>query len=173
MATLDEDQKRTDLALKRYDAILRYLSYENNVYWVRGQFFLLANTALAAFVLNQIPISASPAPTWNRLGVSAIASIAGLVLTWLWRSALTTGEHWIQHWMEILTDLEAEAFGEIRVFREWKFRSPPPGPQRSHSAKKMAHWLANLFSAIWSFALLYVVFLGWAKLIGWTPAISN
>lgn len=174
MAIQDPDQQRIDLALKRYNCILSYLAFENNVYWVRGQVFLVVNTALVAFVLNQVPAQASPAPTWNRIYVLAFVSVVGLVLTWLWKATLTAGEHWIRHWTEILKDdLEADAFGSIHVWREWRLREPPGGMRRSRSAKKLAHWLAILFGAVWSMTFLYMVFLGWAKFVGWAPAISN
>jgi hypothetical protein len=168
-----DDHLKTDLALKRYDTVFRYLAYENNVYWVRGQFFLVGNTALAAFVLNQIPTSPPP-PTWNQLWVLCVSSLTGIILTWLWRAALETGEQWIRHWTEILVHhLEADAFGDIRVCRPWEFVTPPPTPQRSYSARKLAHRLANLFRVVWSLTLIYDVFLGWAKWVGWNPAFAN
>ena len=163
----------TDLALKRYDAVFRYLAYENSVYWTRAQFFLLANTALAAFVLNQMPMGA-PAPTWNRLGIIGAASATGVALTWLWRAALETGEQWLRHWEEVLThDLEADAFGPINLVRHWEFRTPPPAPKRSHSAKKLAHWLAVLFRVVWLLSAGYVLLLGCAKAYGWAAVFSN
>ncbi len=168
-----EAEHATDLALRRYDAVFRYLAYENSVYWTRAQFFLLANTALAAIVLNQMPMGA-PVPTWNRLGVLGLASAMGFALTWLWRAALETGEQWLRHWEEVLMhDLEADAFGCINLVRHWEFRTPPPAPRRGHSAKKLAHWLALLFRVVWSLSAGYVVFLAWAKASGWMPAFLN
>jgi len=169
---IQNSDESTELALKRYDAILRYLAYENGVYWTRAQFFLLANTALAAFLLNQMPMGA-PTPTWNRLGILAFACAIGIALTWLWREALETGEQWVRHWEEVLVDLEADAFGTINVLRHWEFRTSPPVPRRSHSSKKLAHWLAILFRAVWSLCFGYVVLLAWAKCSGWQPAFIN
>jgi hypothetical protein len=163
----------TDLALKRYDAVFRYLAYENNAYWTRAQFFLLANTALAAFLLNQLPMG-TPVPTWNKLGILVAMSAVGVALTWLWRTALESSEQWIRHWHEVLVnDLEADAFADILVLRHWDFRTPPPAPRPSPSAKKLAHWLAVLFSIVWSLSLAYLGFLAWAKFSGWRPAFIN
>jgi hypothetical protein len=166
------DEKRIDLALRRYDCVFKYLAYENNVYWVRGQFFMLGNTALFGFVINNLPTKGPLAPSWNQICATAIS---GLVLTCLWRLALTSGEHWIRHWTEILRDdLEPDAFGEgINVLRKWKFREPPAAPPRSPSAKRLAHLLVILFTGAWGLTIIYVVFLGWAKFIGWAPAFSN
>jgi hypothetical protein len=170
----DKDKDQIDLALKRFDCIFRYLAYENNVYWVRGQFFLLGNTALLGFELNNIPTKGPTTPTWNQILASGIAALTGVVLTLLWQAALTAGDHWIHHWMEILrNDLEPDAFGQIHVMREWSFRQPPSGPRRSRSAKRLAHLLALLFGVVWIIAILYVAFLAWAKFVGWTPAFSN
>lgn len=179
----DEDQIRADLALKRYDCILKYLAYENNVFWVRGQLFLAVNVGLVAFVANQIPTQ-PPFPTWNRLYLVASLSVVGTILSWMWKQALRSGEHWISHWIEILTgetgnsegdksNFEGEAFGDIHVWRKWKLHQPGKVHRPSLSLKEIANWLALLFGIVWSLIFLYVAFLGFAKFIGWIPAISN
>ena len=48
---------QTDLALKRYDVLFRYLAYENTVYWSRSQFFLVANAGMFAFAAAKLPTS--------------------------------------------------------------------------------------------------------------------
>lgn len=160
------------LALRRYDIVLRQFASETNMFWVRAQFFLLANTALVAFTLNQMPMGDRIFPSWNRLLTLGLVSGVGGTLTWLWRSALETGEQWIDHWKEVIVgDLEAPAFGNIALLREWKLKRPDV--RRSLSTKKLAHWLARIFAVVWSLNLAYLVFMGWAKFVGWFPAVSN
>jgi hypothetical protein len=187
----DNDQIRADLALKRYDCVLRYLAYENNVFWVRGQLFLAVNVGLVAFVANQIPTqppfpipALGPFPTWNRLSLVAALSIVGMILCLMWFKALIGAEHWIAHWIEILTgqtgnpngdkgNFEEEAFGDIHVWREWVLHQPGKVHRPGPSLKKIAKGLACLFGVFWLLTLLYVVLLARAKYVGWIPAISN
>ncbi len=69
------------------------------------------------------------------------ASVVGFLLCLLWHSALTSGDAWHSHWVTILKDLEAVAWGERKLLRD-------DGGSRP-SARRVARWTAALFTIIW------------------------
>jgi len=152
MRTPEEIHKDSrDLAFKRYDAVLRYLIYENTVYWTRSSFFLAANAGLFGFIASKLPYS--PREILGAQGaVVAAGCLAGLLLSVLWHWALASGEYWIKRWENICLSLEAEAFGEIEIWRN----SRPAGRD---TGKRVTHQTATLFTALWSLALAYVAIL--------------
>ncbi len=148
--------EETDLALKRYDTILRYLIYEHTMYWTRSQFFLVAEAALLGFALTTLPKSQRSISIMQLVPIG-LASILGVLLTILWSRSLTVTNHWIMSWEEICVGLEPEAFGGLKVFKD--ARPTKPGWFQWQSSKAMARHSLLLFLASWVALLGYAFFL--------------
>lgn len=110
----DPDLRTIDLALRRYDVVLRYLSTENSLYWTRSQFFLAANAGLLAFGLARLPSSGF---TWRVLLPSAFITILGFALSCVWLLALNKASRYRDRWRNVCIALEPVAFGEVEIFR--------------------------------------------------------
>src|SRR4051812_17656782 len=107
------DKDKTETALKRYDALLRYFAHEQMVYWSRTQFYLVANAGLLAVIGTRL---GEPKRGFDLLLLGGC--IFGLALSLLWRLNLRSARHWTSRWENILRDdLEADAFGTIEVLR--------------------------------------------------------
>jgi Na+/proline symporter len=146
--TLPVPTPQTDLALRRYDVLFRYLAYENTVYWTRSQFFLVANACMFAFAASKLPTSFQNL-SWEHLGILATASAAGILLSMFWHRALTVGEHWVCRWEKLCVRLESEAFGEIDVLRNSGMDSLPLDSIKRVSGKAAARHSAILFIVLW------------------------
>jgi hypothetical protein len=116
-----------DLALKRYDIVMKYLATENTLYWTRSQILLLANTALLGYAANQLnaldaDLSKEP---WTRLSVVLVECLFGLLLCVAWHFGIDAGAYWMDRWQDLLTDrLEPVAFPDNDVFRNVKRPKP-------------------------------------------------
>jgi hypothetical protein len=147
-----------DLALRRYDILLRYLAYENTVYWSRSQFFLVANAGMFAFAAAKLPTTRQGL-SWEQLGILATASAAGILLSLLWHRALKAGEHWVSRWERLCASLEAEAFGEVEVMRNSGIDSMRLSSVKGMSGKAVARHSATLFVVLWCLMFAYVTVL--------------
>jgi hypothetical protein len=144
--------EQDEWALKQYDSLLRYYSYEGQIYWARSQHFLVANAALFAFVATtKFPIDVRGAP-WIQFVLLALICGAGLFLTHLWRNALLAGEFWLAHWSDLLLEREQGAFGSSRVLREFTTH------RKRYRAKQVAHSGVKLFALLWCILLTLVIF---------------
>jgi hypothetical protein len=135
-----------ELALKRYDSVLRYLGTEVQVYWTRSQLFLVANAALLGFELNNIPVW--PDVRWNKVIVPLLGALVGGVLCFLWRRGLDSGEGWMEHWKAALRQWEELAFGSLNLYR-----TRPKGVKKSGVGRKAA-WL---FQTLWFLVAAYLL----------------
>ena len=137
--------------LEKYGHVMSYLQYENSVYWQRGNFFMIASTALFGFMASNLaPLGASP--RWEKILALLVVSVAGGTLSVLWHRSLLAAEYWIDHWHEVLRELEPQAFGDTHLFR-----TPPPdkgGPRRIRMRRITEHTLV-LFYILWGMALAY------------------
>jgi hypothetical protein len=140
---------RTDLALRRYDAILRYLGAESATYWSRSQLFMIANATLLGLVTGAIAKEKDVMSATRAIFLVAAGS--GLFLSVLWLQGLKAGSDRIEHWVDRLKELEPQAFDTLKLFREL-----PSG--RARRVAKRAAWL---FTSLWGMLLLY---------LGWLPA---
>jgi hypothetical protein len=143
-----------DLALRRYDIVFRYSVYENTIFWMRSQFFLVANAALFGFVVSKE--IASEALFHPRL--FELVCVGGIILSWLWYRSSRAAEYWISRWENICTRLEPEAFQNIEVLRNCR----PPG---HFSTKAVARYAAMLFLVLWVAALVFVLSLRWPEIL--------
>jgi hypothetical protein len=135
-----------DKSLERYRIVMAYFSYENAVYWQRGSLFLVASTALFGLVAKDLPLL-NPAWAWERIASMLVVVVAGLFLTLLWHRSLQAGEYWIYHWHDILRRLEAGAFGDMKLLREF---APPVGAPPRVRAKRVAFMGVGLFYVLWT-----------------------
>ncbi len=140
--------QRSDLAVRKYAAVLGYMQYESNTFWVRAQHFLVASALLAGLALPRLPTQLSELSP-ARVGILSVVSLAGLVLSWLWLKALASGKYWIAHWSSALQFLEKDAYEDLLLHRPFP---PKPGYVR---ATQIADRTAWLFGALWSLSLLY------------------
>src|SRR5690348_1422865 len=101
-----------DIALKRFDSIIRYLSFETTMYWSRSQFFLVANADLLAFIATKLF-----EPDLDHRNLAAIICLFGAALSLNWYIDLRTGQYWTDRWEMVCLALEPEAMGEIEVIR--------------------------------------------------------
>jgi hypothetical protein len=105
-----------DVALTRYGQVLGYLQYENTVYWTRVGFVMAAQAALIAFSANHMLAVQNPHSPLS-LPVALGAGVLGLVLCLLGLRMVQGSVRWINHWHDLLRELELTAYGDIQVFR--------------------------------------------------------
>jgi hypothetical protein len=135
---IQPDLAEMEIALKRYDALFRYLAYENTVYWTRSQFFLYANIGLLALTATRLPTDGKP-PTFAGILILAAPIAVGLLMTVLWLVILRKAEKWIDHWERLCIELEPLAFADQKVWREM--------PEKG--LKFLAKIVAGLFIVLW------------------------
>lgn len=149
----DDGKYLRDLALKRYDAVLKYLASEAAVFWRGSQLFLVAHAAFLGLFVKDLPTlpRTTPAP---RMLVLFIAAAAGLLLCALWHLGIRAGSGWIDHWKAVLQRIEPAAFEDIDLFR-----TRPDIPYQRAVARRAA-WL---FTCLWSMLLCYLLWLSFGR----------
>lgn len=135
----------SELALKRYDTMLRYFAYENTIYWTRSQFFLVANAGLFGFIASKVMTVEGVAQPVIPIGVC----LAGHILSLLWYRVLRSAEYWTLRWEGVCVGLEEAAFGTIEILRNCR-------PVGHFSTKAVARHSALLFIGIWVASLVYI-----------------
>ncbi|MDV6340241.1 hypothetical protein R2103_00455 [Nitrosomonas sp. Is24] len=140
---------QSEIAVQRYASVNAYMAYEGQIYWTRAQFFLAANALLIGFALPILPTLIDKQTLYRIIIVSG-ASLAGLILTWLWQRSLKAGEYWLNHWRSELRKLEEDAYGDLLLHREF-----PPESGRV-SATKIAHHTTWLFYGVWGLVIIYL-----------------
>jgi hypothetical protein len=154
--------------LKRYEILMAYLAYENTIYWGRTNLILVAEAALLGFTATIIagnvsassPANApSPSASWSleRTIVVGALSLAGFILAIVWHKALVLGNYWINHWHQVLLQLEEVAFPpNVRVLRDRVERGADE-PIKGERIKDLAYVIGYTFLALW--VVLLVVFI--------------
>jgi hypothetical protein len=149
--------------LEQYGILLSYLQYENTTFWTRAGFFLVAHTALFGFVVQILPPFDRCLASWERVAISVIVGITGLLLAKIWWKALRKGEEWIDRWHTCLLELEPLAFGDMQVLRGAVTPGLTRDPKR-HGARAVADWVVYLFSVLWGLVFVYGIGIGLLKL---------
>ena len=85
-----------------------------------GELVLIAQAALFGFAVQILPNFSSDQASWDRIIISLVMGIAGLILSNIWWRALKSGEKWIKHWSELLRKLEPKAYGSMMLLRNQK-----------------------------------------------------
>ena len=154
----EPNPQEKELALRRYDSVLRYLGTETQIYWTRSQLFLVANTALLGFELNGIR---DEAPT-ERLIALLFGAFIGVWLCFLWRSGLDSGEGWMEHWKTALRQWEELAFGDVNLYRI----RPADVPKPTRRVARKTLWL---FLMVWLLVAAYLILLLVLRLAHYPP----
>jgi len=141
------DHRSSDLALRRFDALLRYLGTETSGFWSRSQLFLVANAALFGLVVGAVAKEKNV--PGQAKGIFLLATLVGVLLTVFWIQALRSSSEKIDRWIAVLMDLEPEAFGPYNLFRDFVHGR----------SRRIAEKPAWLFMALWIILLSYVVWL--------------
>jgi hypothetical protein len=144
----DKEEVATDVALKRYAIVMGYLTYENNVYWTRSQFFIVANVGLIGFVASRLID-----PHIAKRAFLILMSCFGLILSIYWFRIMKSALYWTNRWERICVALEGEAFENIEVLRNCR-------PKNIFSTKSIVRHTAIAFIVVWSIVLIY---LPWAN----------
>lgn len=137
-----------DNALQQYGIIASYLQYENSTFWTRTSLLLVAHTALFGFLAQVLP-PISKVATWEKISISMVMGLTGIVLVLIWWTSIVTAERWINRWHNRLRKLEQTAFGEMRLFRE------SDNSANHFSARGIAMYLVTLYGILWGLSLLY------------------
>jgi hypothetical protein len=145
--TQRESDTQTQLAVARYGILMSYLAYENTMFWQRSGFFLAGNGALIAFGVSRVELDSARI---RDVAIPVSLAVGGLMLTWIWRRALTGAAVWIDHWHSTLDQFEAGAFGNIEVLTpEVRARVGRKAPM-----KRLAVHVTTLFSLGWCVMLI-------------------
>ena len=152
----------TDLAIRRYDIIMRYLASDNAIYWTRSQLLLVAHTTLLGFWGNQLPRNLGEEPPLKLIFLLIECGLGGC-LCLIWHYAIRGGQYWMDRWEKTLLELEDAAFGKsAEVYRGMDGASRPKPRTRD-----LARWTLVIFCAIWSFASLMTLYILVCRYHGW------
>ncbi len=144
-----------DLAVRRYDTIMRYLASDNAIYWTRSQLLLVAHATMLGFFGNQLKDIPDHIASyaWFKLYALLVEGFGGLFLCLIWFFAIKGGLYWLERWEGILrNNLEELAFGEINVYRNIPDRPKP-------RTRNVAYWTLAFFTLVWICALAFVLHL--------------
>lgn len=157
--------EETDLALRRYDVVMRYLASDNAIYWTRSQLLLVAEVALLGFFGNQVkdlPECLCHAPQYKLIALIADC-LVGILLCVLWHFAIKGGQFWMDRWESILTGLEERAFGSDVTLYGGMTPTMRPKPR----TRAVARWTVISFATVWVAALLLSLYLETSKVLAW------
>ena len=135
-----------DLTLRQYDTVVKLLIADTQIYWVRSQFFLVANATLLGFEINNFPGSEARTP---KLTALFLAGVIGIIICILWRRAILVGKKWMEHWKRALRQWEESAFSDVNLYRARPTDIPAPG--------NIPITTANLFLVVWALVTTYLL----------------
>jgi hypothetical protein len=164
MSPPEPTAQERDLALRRYDTVMKYLGTETQIYWTRSQLFLVANAALLGFEVSNVPVA--PDARISKLIALLIGASTGGVLCFLWRKGLRSGEGWMDHWKSALIQWEELAFETVNLYR----KPPACVPKSTSGTAKAAAWL---FSTLWWLIAAYLVGCLVLRLAGRNPGTDG
>jgi len=144
-----------DFALKQYDAVLKLLTSDTQVYWVRSQFLLVANATLLGFEINSFP---GQDIRTSKLVVLALTSIIGVVMCVIWCYGIRVGRRWMNHWKSALRQWEEVAFSNVNLYRARPVDVPKPG--------QVSIKTAVLFLVVWAAVATYMLICLCLRLFG-------
>jgi hypothetical protein len=143
----DNNLSDRELAIKRYDIVLRYLGTDTQIFWTRSHLFLGANVVLVGFVLREIPVETTA--HMARIVALLISATVGGFLCHLWWVGIAVARKWTEHWKRALCQWEEAAFGDVNLFR----KRPEDIPQPS----RIAESACTVFAILWALVALYLL----------------
>ncbi len=146
------DPYERDLALHRYDVIMKYLAFEHTIYWARSHFFLAANTGLFGLAVAKFPTSDF---RFRYLAGPVVVAIVGLALSIVWRLALWQAGRYADRWRGLCQQLEPLAFEGYEVLR-----NPPKSKLKLRALGSFAAWL---FILLWVLVIIVAARLWWLR----------
>jgi len=145
---------KTEVWLQRYESVMAHLRYDQEIFWERFGFMLVAEVAALGFFFGLF-LETLKQPELAKMGwvvfVLVMLCAVGGVIVWLFDRLRRITTWWIDRWIKILESTEESAFGEIDVFRN----RAAPG-----SARESALHFMILFGALWA-GLAILVLLRW------------
>ncbi len=145
------DEAPEAIAMQQYQTLMAYLAYENTIWWTRANYFLLASTALLAFVVAGLPPLERDV-AWTKIVAVSVMSLTGAILALFWWKSLRAGDFWIDRWHELLKQIEPRAFGSIKVIRS---RDTPEAGYRPPPARAPTRHTVILFVVLWALVFAY------------------
>ncbi len=138
MQTEPPSEREVDLALRRYDAVLRYLAVVQQMTWRKTQFFLALNLGLLtlAGALGKVSFIGTG---WIASHALRIIAGTGLTASVLWGVALRQNAREVDRCIEVCRSLEPVAMEQHEVLQA----VPKRRVLSTHGI------LALLFSFIW------------------------
>jgi hypothetical protein len=132
--------QQVDIALRRYEILIKYYIYENTVNWSRHQFFAALGAGLLAFFVSALSLKL-------KFWATIVAGL-GIVQAILWILTGIAALYWMERWDKLCRHLEPIAFGDIEVFRN----SVPPKGDLIKPLALVAAWASLL---LWAIAFFY------------------
>lgn len=139
----------SDDLIKKYDMVQKLFVMDTQIYWTRSQLLLVANSALAGFALNSVPIN-SDAHT-VKIWTLFIEAIIGILLCVLWRRAIKSGSGWMNHWKTILIKWKSQYF-PMKISTE-NARRPYRVPAVLHRSRRFCSWF---YGVLLGYTVCYV-----------------
>jgi hypothetical protein len=109
--------REVDLALRRYDTMLRYLVVVRQMAWTKTQFFLALNIGLLtlAGALVRTPFLGIG---WLASHATRIVGVAGVTASILWSMVLGFNAREVDRCIGVCRDLERTAMGKYLVLKD-------------------------------------------------------
>jgi hypothetical protein len=130
------DPKDVELALKRYDVIMRYLAAEYAMTLTKNQFFMAVSVGLLTFGAARFPKDTR----WSSLAIPLVLTGIGLLISLIWTNENDRAMFYSQRWESLCLQLEALAFGQQEIWRGHRHRS---------KLRASVRHVASIFLFIW------------------------
>jgi hypothetical protein len=106
-----------DLALRRFDTMLRYLAVVRQMTWTKTQFFLALNVGLLTLTgaLAKTPLLGTG---WLASHATRIVAFAGVTASILWSAVLGYNAKEVDRCIGVCRDLERTAMGKYVVLKD-------------------------------------------------------
>lgn len=131
------------LALGRYQVLMAHFRGDQEIFWRRFGFVLLAEVVAFGFFFNLfVETVKDPALAKSLAAVLALLGLClvGVLIELLFDRLYFIMMWWNEHWLTALKSLEPSAFGDLDVFRN----TTAPG-----SARQGSRHIMVLLGAVW------------------------
>lgn len=101
---------KAKIANERYRSVIAISTYENNAFWTRSGFMMVAQAAILAGAARLLPTATSSSLSAICL---MIASIFAVILCGVWCLMIHAGFFWTSRWIERARALEPDAMDDL------------------------------------------------------------